>query len=502
MRAPSFLRSLALAAALTLATAGPASAGPFGTGPLTLMSGASPFASCDITGQAGTNYLNAEVEPWVATNPIDPANIIAVWQQDRWSNGGARGLVTGVSRDGGLTWARTFAHFSACSGGTAANGANYERASDPWVTFGPTGVAYQISLSVSFFSEFATAILVSRSLDGGDTWSEPITLQRDTDPFLFNDKESITADPTDPNLAYAVWDRSRFPSEQRNLNALHGFAAIRGDVLFARTTDGGATWEPARAIFQPRADLFTIGNQILVLPNGDLVDFFTLGIAKAQAPPQWSQALIRSTDKGVTWSSPIIIAKQPHIGAFDPDTGRPIRAEGVINDYAVDPSNGSLYAVWQDSSFTGVDEIAFSISTDGGLTWSTPVRINQTPRSATAADEQAFVPSVQVAPGGTVGVSYYDFRNNTPAAGVPTDYWMVNCHTACSNAASWTGSEVRLTDTSFDIEQAPAARGPFGFFVGDYEGLSSVGGSLANVFALVNDGDTANRTDIFYRTAG
>jgi hypothetical protein len=49
----------------------------------------------------------------------------------------------------------------------------------------------------------ATAILVSKSTDGGDTWSEPVTVVRDPSgvaPFLFNDKESITADSNDANF--------------------------------------------------------------------------------------------------------------------------------------------------------------------------------------------------------------------------------------------------------------------------------------------------------------
>ena len=68
------------------------------------------------------NYVNAEVEPWVDVNPANPSNIIAVWQQDRWSDGGARGLATGYSKNGGATWTTTFAPFTFCSGGTAANG--------------------------------------------------------------------------------------------------------------------------------------------------------------------------------------------------------------------------------------------------------------------------------------------------------------------------------------------------------------------------------------------
>jgi hypothetical protein len=157
MRSRTGIASFALAAALSLVTAAPSTAGAFTVSPLTVVSGPSPFANCSIAGQTGTNFLNSEVEPWVEVNPTNPNNVIAVWQQDRWSNGGARGLVTAVTHDGGATWSTTFAHFSTCSGGTAANGGNYERASDPWVSFAPNGDAYQISLSVNLFNDPATA---------------------------------------------------------------------------------------------------------------------------------------------------------------------------------------------------------------------------------------------------------------------------------------------------------------------------------------------------------
>jgi hypothetical protein len=505
MRSRTLIRLVALAGAFTLAMVAPSTAGPFTRSPLQVVSVSSPFAGCDISGQPGVNFLNSEVEPWVEVNPTDPSNIIAVWQQDRWSNGGARGLLTAVSHDGGATWDTTFPHFSTCAGGTPANGGNYERSSDPWVSFSPNGDAYQISLSVNLVNDPATAILVSKSSDGGDSWSEPITLARDPSgvaPFLFNDKESITADPNDANYAYAVWDRLRFPSDRANFNAQHAFS-FRGDAIFSRTTDGGATWEPARAIFAPRKLQSTIGHQIVVRPTGELIDLFTLFQGSGNNPPGASLAMMRSTDKGATWSAPQVIDKIRFIGAFDPDTGRPIRAEGFVPEVAVDPNNGNLYATWQDTRFSGVDQIAFSMSTDGGDTWSDPVKVSQTPPNADPGNQQAWVPAVHVAADGTIAVTYYDFRSNTPDPGVPTDHWMVHCHpsatTTCAAAGDW-GDELRLTDTSFDVEQLPFARGPFGYFVGEYEGLSSTGNTFRPLFA-VGTGDPANRTDIVTATA-
>jgi hypothetical protein len=115
------------------------------------------------------------------------------------------------------------------------------------------------------------------------------------------------------------------------------------------------------------------------------------------------------------------------------------------------------------------------MSTDGGLTWSPPIQVNQTPTDRPAADQQAFNPSIRVAADGTVAVTYYDFRNNTPDSGALTDYWAAfgNPHGpgGLANPANW-GKEIRLTDSPFDIEAAPISRGSF---LGDYEGLTAIG---------------------------
>jgi hypothetical protein len=488
-----------------------ASAGSFTVAPLMGISGPSPFATCTAGAAPGSVlYPNAEEEPWVDANPAHPSNLIAVWQQDRWSDGGAHGLVTAVTHNGGLTWSRTFPHFSVCAGGTAANGGDFDRSSDPWVSFGPDGTAYQVSLSFNALNN-VNAVLASRSTDGGDTWSEPWTIIRDSGDrdvsYAFNDKESVTADPTMPGYAYAVWDRFVTPSgtSRESIEGLINSRSFREPVWFSRTTDGGLTWEPARNIYDRSEFNGTIGNQILVAKNGDLLDFFDEFFVHKNSNGMRgeSMSVIRSTDKGETWSRrSTVIAPSREIGAFDPDTGRPIRAEGGLPEVAIDRSSGALYAVWQDASFSGVDEIAFSMSTDGGNTWSMPVRVNQTPRSSTTADQQAFVAGVHVTPNGTVAVTYYDFRNNTAASGVPTDYWIVHCHADCTKPSSWNGNENRLTTSSFDIEQAPAARGPFGYFLGEYEGLTNIGNTFAPVFVTVNNGNPANSTDVFSTTVG
>ena len=173
---------------------------------------------------------------------------------------------------------------------------------------------------------------------------------------------------------------------------------------------------------------------------------------------------------------------------MSPDSGSPLRDASILYSISVNPVSGAIYLAWQDDRFTAttcttptgtipIDSIAFIQTLDGGLTWSTPIMINQTaPNAANPCRQQAFVPAiVATGDGNAIVVTYYDFRNdtNTPPGFEGTDYFAVICNTGtdCSNAANW-GSEQRLTTASFNILDAPIAEG---HFLGDYMGLAASG---------------------------
>jgi Neuraminidase (sialidase) len=221
---------------------------------------------------------------------------------------------------GPSTWPR-----SRVAAAEAPRTAAITRASDPWVTFAPDGTVYQSSLSFNgnvLAAGSSSAILVSRSTDHGATWTNPITVISDG-PSFFNDKDSITADSTDSRLVYALWDRLD--------------NAGRGPTYFSRTTDGGVTWEVARSIYDPGANSQTINNQVVVLPDGTLIDFFTRLDTPPKVPATATLAIIRSPDKGMTWSAPIVISPVQAIGTIDPETRAQIRDGVTLGAIAAAP---------------------------------------------------------------------------------------------------------------------------------------------------------------------
>src|SRR5262249_37786140 len=151
-------------------------------------------------------------------------------------------LVVGVSADHGNSWKAV-----PLPGVTLTTGGTWVRASDPWLSFAPNGDLYAISLAFNpgSLEDFPwgtseTAVLVSKSTDGGLSWGKPSTLIDSNNPLVTNDKETITADPTNSKYVYAVWDQLRTSAPD--------FPDFFGPTYFARSTDGGKTWGPAHVI--------------------------------------------------------------------------------------------------------------------------------------------------------------------------------------------------------------------------------------------------------------
>ncbi|MER6121119.1 sialidase family protein [Streptomyces sp. NPDC001795] len=470
-RVPLFPAAVVLLAAVIGAV--PATAGG-GNGPLRKVSSGDPYAGCTLGATPkGVNYAGSEVEPYIAVDPRDPRRVVTVFQQDRWSDGGARGLVASWTRNG-RTYHETPLPFSAYAPG----GAPYGRASDPWVSTGPDGVVY--AGGVGFDADrVRNAVLAAASYDGGRTWRNLTATQTDDDPAFFNDKPTITADPKRHGTAYQVWNRFDFaPTDPGSRTESAGYIAV--------THDGGRTWGPARPITETAANTVAAFLQLVVDPrSGTLYSFFNASVLGTDSVTA-HYSVVKSTDGGSTWSAPTVVAQDTSVPEVDPnDPAKALRAGAGVPSPAIDPRTGTLYLAYEGSDFSGgaYNSVQLVRSIDGGRTWSSPQLIS---RKGTPA----FSPSIAVEPRGAVALTYYDLRFLKPGdtAALPTAYWLTSLPGGdARRRTERRGSRV------FDWLQAPFSDG---YFLGDYQGLASTGHrGVQPVLTETNSGAPRNPTD-------
>jgi hypothetical protein len=488
MHATRRLTAAAAAVPLILFSAAPgASAAPFSAGPDVLVSGPSTLTACPFGASAdfAAAYDNTEVEPQVAVNPANPNEMIGATQQDRWPDGGARGLSSWITHDGGNSWAKLpDVPWSACQGGPTRFG----RVTDPWVSYDKAGNAYFIGQPIDSAALGLSAISVTSLDRSTGTWRPPTIIQEDSgDRFVFNDKVSITGDPTRAGYAYATWIRGSYPNDgkQHPIADLHSFA-YRGKPMFSRTTDGGLTW--STPVPMRDSNTYFQGNQIAVGPDGTLYNVAANLFTGAGLNDNGVyMGVMTSRDAGLHWSAPSKIAPIQFAQLFVPDDNFPIRAEDYLPDIAVDMTSGAIYVVWSDGLGTALNKVVLAKSTDGGRHWSGPTVV-----ATGGPGVQSYNHAIDVSDTGMVTLTYWDDRNNVLGDGIATtDMWVRHSH---NGTQSWEPEQ--HLHGPFDHYLAPisyfAPGDPRGLFLGDYMGLETISGNSTIAFFTSTIADGAD----------
>ena len=134
--------------------------------------------------------------------------------------------------------------------------------------------------------------------------------------------------------------------------------------------------------------------------------------------------------------------------------------ESLINEHERDGGSAPGPCPSSDTTVTPCTDVIMFKSTDGGVSYSNPVRVNQdNPKSA--ADQ--FQPWMAITPKGQVDISYFDRRND------PNNYY-IDTYLSRSNDGGKTFFDTRVTHSVWDPEVHPPIS-PSGQFIGDYQGI-------------------------------
>jgi hypothetical protein len=413
---------------------------------------------------AGLPQSSAPAEPSLAADPKDARELVASWLENR-------SATVAVSHDGGLRWSR-----SPLPGLRTCEGGRYIQISDPWVSIGSDGITYVSLLGTRPASAAGTAhdIVVATSRDRGSNWDAPVVIETATAPPMQPDKETMLADPRHPGSAYAVWVDYRVST---------GVEPSVDQVMFARTGDGGRTWSAPAAIYSGNDEAQE--NQLLMTAGGVLLDVFVEAPSlpgTAHPPPLPVKIrVIRSTDQGTTWSTPIDAAAFTYTNAVDPGSGAQLRFFG--QDITAASTGNAVYVAWFEDH-NDFSTILLARSEDAGLHWRAPQLVKR-------EKPEAFLPTLGVAGDATVGLLWFDFRHfQRGSATLDTDVWFSSSR---DRGVHWT--EERAAGP-FDLRSAPAIR--YGPFIGDYMGLVGLPDGFAAVFVQAKPKSRNGPTDIFF----
>jgi hypothetical protein len=356
-------------------------------------------AAAGWTGETPFDQAADDWEPAIAADPTAPwvYGLVTRYASDKPCPGNCPTpyIALRISQDGGATWAPS-KPLCACKGGGQF---------DPIIEVVPgTGAVYAVYMS-------GYNVVFVKSTDHGQTWSAPVKTYGNVS---WNDKPVLAVSddgrdvyvpfngPTggDPWLAQshdfgATWTQTKLVNSDRYYFAFDADVAPDGTVYLSQSsllyggggnkgttptdtidhhvfvsTNRGSTWTD-RVAAQVQAGLactaagcspdFYLGHSALSADaTGALVLLYD---GATTTGGQQTVSARRSTDRGASWSAPVALSKN---------------GEEATSPAVESRGSGDVRAWWMETNGGNVDawNVWYRSSTNGGATWTAPVKIS------------------------------------------------------------------------------------------------------------------------------
>ncbi|NJA06353.1 exo-alpha-sialidase [Methylococcaceae bacterium WWC4] len=343
------------------------------------------FVSVQMNVDAGGHNVTGDAahEPTIAQDPNNPKRLVAGWKQFTTVASGNRQGGWAYSDDGGLSW-----HFP----GVVTPG---EQRTNIMVDVDSAGDFYYQNLHYDATGSYAQDVQVLKSTDGGISWGVPIHAYGEG-----ADKGRIGIDRSGTSSdghVYLVW--------REGLD----------DRRFTRSSNGGISFEAPVAIPEsPAFGTIAVGpaGQTYVSgrsEDGELVGaklvfgkYLLATSLNARDPGALPSFTTQTVDMG---GSPVMFQFQNNPNQYGPPGDLQVNV-----DQSDGPLRGNIYLMSSvDPAGADNQDVKFIRSSDGGLTWSAPVKINDdTPHK----DAYQWFAMQGVAPNGRIDAVWYDTRDN------------------------------------------------------------------------------------------
>ena len=326
------------------------------------------FASIQINvdGEGKNIVGDAANGPTIAVDPRNPEVMVIGWRQFDKTNSNFRQAAYTSSNDGGLTWTQP-------------------RTLKPGRFRDDLALAADASGNFYYLTTLMSPALF-KSTDRGNTWTRHTVANVGQKGWLTIDKSNGAG----KGSIYTLWSSSSDSGDSCNL---------------ARSTDGGASFEPPITLPSPQMKWGTlaVGPESRVYLAGATLD-------------AGGHVVVRSRNADLSKQAPVFdLIRQVKLGgtsgnARGPNPGGMLGRVWVAVDHSSGRRRGNVYVLASvDPPGEDPMDVMFVRSSDGGKTWGNPVRVND---DAAGGNTWQWFGMMSVAPTGRIDAVWNDTRKS------------------------------------------------------------------------------------------